>query len=444
MIQIIQPPMVKLPDGSTYTPPVVYASVPDGQTQITLAQGGTLLGTASNTDPEIKYRMLLSAKMQIIQQTPDKISYLRSFYPQLNLGYTQAVAAQALADLKKSGLVPMDQWGAGLWGANAWIQANFPADEYVPEIPVGATNVVKAVQKTDVETLNNAALLTMKNLIWKQMGKIESNQAYIQLIRDNYRKGSLGYTQTIATNAIKDLKDSGAIPMDQFGAGLWGQADWVRENYPFDEYIQPVIAQEPIIKVAEIIPANNPNPGAVNNTVPAASPEIYDGQVIKPVVQKKSDEEYKSLIEIRMTQIRRDPVYIKLIQDNYLNGKMGYTQTIATNAIKELKGSGEIPMDQWGEGIWGQADWVRANWAPDKYSAPAVPVIEPVNPNPGATANNTGTAATKPADVIPVEQASTSSAPVTITQPEPDSKMSLLKIVLVVLAIIILIKIISK
>ncbi|MDP3914382.1 MAG: hypothetical protein Q8R96_11685 [Bacteroidota bacterium] len=133
-------------------------------------------------------------------------------------------------------------------------------------------------------------------------------------------------------------------------------------------------------------------------------------------------QEYKLLITAEMQRIQADPVFHKLIIDAYKNSMMGYTQAVATNAVKELKGRGIIPMDQFGAGIWGQGDWIRANYPKDDYTPPdwnsaMPPVIEPTNPNPGATPTPGGNPANN--DVIP---------PTTVTPPTTTNQNPIIQI----------------
>jgi hypothetical protein len=190
-----------------------------------------------------------------------------------------------------------------------------------------------------------------------------------------------------------------------------------------------------------------PTPAPVLNTKIAIIP-----QPTQPTI------DYKALIAAKMEQIKSDPVFIKLIQDDYRNSLMGYTQSIATNAIKELKGAGQMPMNQYGNGIWGQADWVRANYPKDDYTAPSgratiPPVIKPTDPNPGTTTppvTNPGTTTpmvTNPGATAPPVTNPGATAPPAVTVPEPVEgetgllENPLVKIGLAIAAIILIVKI---
>lgn len=208
--------------------------------------------------------------------------------------------------------------------------------------------------------------------------------------------------------------------------------------------------------------------------VPVPTPSVI-AQPTPPEVTLKSapiktlnDDEYKVMIAAKMREIVANAVFIKLIQDNYKNGTMGYTQSIATNAVKELKEAGEIPINQWGIGIWGQADWIRANYPKDDYIPSGnPPVIIPVNPNPGATptpGGNPGSTTDIPATTVTVNpgQGSATNPPNTNTTTIPVTSLPVInkpvsevvgsgllsnpmvQIVLVGLAFFLIIKLFSK
>lgn len=113
-----------------------------------------------------------------------------------------------------------------------------------------------------------------REMIWAKMGHIQDDPIFNKLIIDNYKSSKMGYTQSLATNAIKELKSIGEMPMNQYGEGIWGQAEWVRANYPYDEYVsyqtaapttlQPGYgpAPEPVIVKVGTVPVVDPNPAS--------------------------------------------------------------------------------------------------------------------------------------------------------------------------------------
>ena len=241
-----------------------------------------------------------------------------------------------------------------------------------------------------------------KAMIWDKMGQIENNDpALLKMIAESYPPSPFGYTQLLAHNAIKILKEAGIMPMNQFGAGIWGQGDWVQSNYPKDTYVvystaAPTTLQpgyvstsvpEPIIKSAVIplVPPVNPNPGAPIIITPLTTN-----------TNTMTDSQYIALINTKMALIKANTVMLNSMLDSYSgylknvnpDGRLGYTQFLAAFAITLLMKTGEINK------VLGN-DWVKANYPMDA----ATPVIPTVNPNPGATPTPTGNPANN--DVTP-------------------------------------------
>lgn len=145
----------------------------------------------------------------------------------------------------------------------------FTIEENAPVNLKSAPITQKKNQMTETE---------IKALVNAQMEIIKSDSEFITLIRNNYKNGSMGYTQTIASNAIKELKEAGIIPIDTFGVGIWGQSDWVRANYPKDDYTGEI----------KIVPDVNPNPGIIT-PLPAATITEVGQQVKKTVTAAKTE-----------------------------------------------------------------------------------------------------------------------------------------------------------
>lgn len=129
---------------------------------------------------------------------------------------------------------------------------------------------IDSLLNNDILTTELKQILDYRSEIAKKMDQIVADPVFIKLIRDNYRSGKMGYTQTIATNAIKELKEAGVMPMDTYGEGIWGQGDWVRSNFPKDDYVEPVTS----VTTTPVIPAVDPNPGASTTTINPGIPVV--------------------------------------------------------------------------------------------------------------------------------------------------------------------------
>lgn len=205
-------------------------------------------------------------------------------------------------------------------GGATVVLANQP--EKTPEPPFIVDPITPI---TTQNQLKSATMVLDMSLVWsmisKKMNEIKADNAFITLIRNNYKKGSLGYTQTIATNAIKELKEAGDLPLmwqvpsDWDGEPIWGQKEWVKNSFPYDEYSETVTSSKP-----PVVETTNPNPGATPTTNPNPGntteiPASTNTQQTATTTAQQTSETVKNAVTSVATEVEKEGInpIIKLI-----------------------------------------------------------------------------------------------------------------------------------
>ena len=102
---------------------------------------------------------------------------------------------------------------------------------YLRKTDVGVVTAGTSQAAKPSQPLKSSLQIEIDGMIVRAMDGVTNSTDWINSIKKDHVSQGLTVNQAVAHAAIWSLKKGGEIPMDMFGAGEYGQLDYVKANY---------------------------------------------------------------------------------------------------------------------------------------------------------------------------------------------------------------------